>query len=126
MSQLRDDFFADLGQFSASDELRPVYERLEADARAWSATVGDEAGLIAFARSLPRRSREDTMRMQSQPDHPEWETTQRLPYANPGYQPRQRSSWRSSVAHSTCCRRRATAEQVASRPLRPPRATDTP
>jgi hypothetical protein len=92
MSQRRDDFYADLGQFGASEELRPVYERLDADARAWSATVGDETGLIAFARALPRRSREETMRMPSQPDHPEWETTQRLPYSNLDYRPRQRPS----------------------------------
>jgi hypothetical protein len=92
MSQRRDDFYADLDQFGASDETRPVYERLDADARAWSATVGDETPLIAFARSLPHRSREETMRMPSQPNHPEWEPTQRLPYANPGNQPQQRPS----------------------------------
>ncbi|HEY7093126.1 MAG TPA: hypothetical protein VH393_08110 [Ktedonobacterales bacterium] len=92
MSQRPDDFYANLGQFGASDELRPVYERLDADARAWSATVGDETPLIAFARSLPRRSREETIHMQSQPGRPEWEATQRLPHANPDYQPRQRPS----------------------------------
>jgi hypothetical protein len=92
MSQRRDDFYADLGQFGASDELRPVYERLDADARAWSVTVGDETPLIAFARLLPRRSREETMRMQSQPGRPEWDATQRRPYSNPDYQPQQRPS----------------------------------
>jgi hypothetical protein len=92
MSQRSDDFYADLGWFGASDELRPVYERLGADARAWSATVGDETPLIAFARSLPRRSREETMRMRSQPERPEWDATQRLPYANPDDQPQQRPS----------------------------------
>jgi hypothetical protein len=92
MSQQRDDFYADVGALDGADELRPVYEWLEADARAWSVTVGDETPLIAFARSLPRRSSQETMRMQSQPDHPEWDTTQRLPYANPDDQPRQRPS----------------------------------
>ncbi|HEX3272983.1 MAG TPA: hypothetical protein VHR15_20225 [Ktedonobacterales bacterium] len=92
MSQRPDDFYTDLGRFGASDELRPVYERVDADARAWSATVGDETPLIAYARSLSRRSREETMRMQSQPNHPEWEMTQRLPYTNPDYQPQQRPS----------------------------------
>jgi hypothetical protein len=79
MSQRPDDFYADLGQLGASDDLRPVYERLDADARAWTVTVDDEARLIAFARALPRRSHEATMRMQSQPNRPEWEATQRLP-----------------------------------------------
>jgi hypothetical protein len=92
MLQRPDEFYVDLGQIGGSDDLGLVYERLETDGRAWSATVGDEAGLIAFARSLPRRSREETMRMPSQPDHPEWETTQRLPYANPGDQRQQRPS----------------------------------
>ncbi len=102
MSQGSDDLYADVGALGGSDGLRPVYERLEADGRAWSATVSDEAGLIAFARSLPRRSSEETMRMQSQPDHPEWETTQCLPYAHPGDQPPQRPSqlrtWLAVVA----------------------------
>ena len=92
MSQRPDDFSADLGALDGSGDLRAVYERLESDARAWSVTVGDEANLIRFARSLPRRSREETMRMQSQPDHPEWETTQSLPYANPDHEPPQRPS----------------------------------
>ena len=94
MSQRPDDFYADLGRFGASDELHPIYERLDADARAWSVTVGDETALIAFARSLPRLSREETMRMQSRPNPPEWEATQRLPYTNTNrdYQSRQRPS----------------------------------
>lgn len=92
MSQRPDDFYADLGQFGASDELRPAYERLDADARAWSVTVGDEMALVAFARALPRRSREETRRMQSQPNRPEWDETQRLPYTSPNYQPQQRPS----------------------------------
>jgi hypothetical protein len=86
MSQRPGDFYTDLGRFGASDKLRPVYERLDADARAWSVTVGDTEGLIAFARSLPRRASQETMRMQSQPNHPEWKTTQRLPYSNQDYQ----------------------------------------
>jgi hypothetical protein len=92
MSQRPDDFYADLGRFGASDELRPVYEYLETDARAWSATVGDEMPLIAFARSLPRRSREETIHMQSQPGRPEWDATRRSPYTNPDYRPQQRPS----------------------------------
>jgi hypothetical protein len=92
MSQRPDDFFADLGRFGASDELRPVYERLDADARAWSVTVGDETALIAFAQSLPHRSREETMGMQPRPNRSEWEATQRPPYTNPDYAPKQRPS----------------------------------
>jgi hypothetical protein len=92
MSQRPDDFSADLGVFDSSEDLRPVYERLETDARAWSVTVRDETPLIAFARALPRRISQEAMRMQSQPDHPEWETTQRLPYTSPDDQPRQRPS----------------------------------
>jgi hypothetical protein len=92
MSQRRDDFYADVGGLGGADELRPIYDWLEADARAWSVTVGDETPLIAFAWSLPRHSSQETMRMQSQPDHPEWETTQRLPYANPADQSQQRPS----------------------------------
>jgi hypothetical protein len=91
MSQ-RDDYFADLGSLGAADDLRPIYEWLEDDASAWSVTVGDETPLIAFARSLPRRANQEIMRMQSQPDHPEWETTQRLPYSSPNDQPQQRPS----------------------------------
>jgi hypothetical protein len=102
MAQGSDDFYADVGALGGSDELRPVYERLEADGRAWSATVGDEASLITFARSLPRRASQEVMRMQSQPDHPEWETAQRLPYTSPDYQPSQRPSrlrtWMAAVA----------------------------
>jgi hypothetical protein len=103
MSQRRDDFYADLGQFGVSDELRPVYERLDVDARAWSAAVGDETLLIAFARSLPRRAAQETMRMPSQPTRPEWETRQRLPYSNQDYQtPSQRPSrlrtWAAAIA----------------------------
>ena len=92
MSQRPDEFYADLGRFGASDELRPAYERLDADARAWSATVGDEMALVAFARALPRRSREETLRMQSQPRRPERDALQRSPYTNPDYQPQQRPS----------------------------------
>ncbi len=94
MSQRPDDFYADVGALGGSDGLRPVYERLETDARAWSVTVGDETALVAFARALPRRSREETIPMQSQPRRPEWDATQRLPYTNtnPNYQPQQRPS----------------------------------
>ncbi len=140
MSQRPDDFYADLGRFGASDELRPVYERLDADARAWSATVGDEMALVAFARALPRRSREETMRMQSQPRRPEWDATQRLPYSNPDYQPQQRPSrlrtWVAVIAATLvvallggsfyiAAERHATAEQLARRPRRPPRRRTT-
>jgi len=89
MSQRPDDFYADVGALDASDELRPIYEWLEDDARAWSITVGDETPLIAFARSLPHRSSQESTRMQSQPERPEWDAPQRSSYTNPEYTPQE-------------------------------------
>jgi len=92
MSQRPDDFYADVGALDGADNLRPIYEWLEDDASAWSVTVNDDAPLIAFARSLPRRMSQEAMRMQSQSGRPEWDATQRVPYTNPDDQPRQRPS----------------------------------
>jgi hypothetical protein len=89
MSQRPDDFYADVGALGAADELRPIYEWLEDDARAWSITVGDETPLIAFARSLPRRSFQETLPMQSQPERPEWAAPQRSSYSNPARTPQE-------------------------------------
>jgi hypothetical protein len=101
MSQ-HDEDFADLGPLGDSDDLRPIYEWLEDDARVWSATVGDESSLVAFARSLPRRSPQETMGMQSQPRRQEWDAPQISPYANRQDSPPQRPSrartWLAVVA----------------------------
>src|SRR5262249_28445326 len=68
------------------------YEWLKDDAHAWSATVGDETPLIAFARTLPRQASQETMHVQSQPGRPEWDAPQRSSYSFPEYPPPQRPS----------------------------------
>jgi len=43
------------GPDASPADLRPIYDRLQADAHTWSATVASDAPLAGYIRSLPRR-----------------------------------------------------------------------
>jgi photosystem II stability/assembly factor-like uncharacterized protein len=63
----------DLGPDAPPEELRPIHDRLQADARAWAATVAPDERLAEHIRSLPRRfprDGEEITNMDTLPDRP--------------------------------------------------------
>ncbi len=87
-------------------DLRPIYDRLRADARAWSATVAPDAPLVGYIRSLPRQfpqELEEAADMGTPPDYPS---------SNAGSQPT--SSGRSNPPEGGSLRGRTLPALVAA------------